>query len=690
MGWGPPLVAVGMLAGTGSVAQTTATSAPKPARIAVPVATRAGTLQAVDRAPRPLNLPALPATSVQPGRSDAGSRVTLAQATVPPPSQPEVVTPGIEMPAQPPAGPHVVVPGGGVPPSPQPDTAVPEPLANAPGAAPAASTELREVASARQELTVFVNNSKLFELGPGQKIVRAMIDNPKVADIQFLDDKDPSPHILGLTGYQFGRTALTIWFDGKPAVSYTVRVIIDEKDLEKRLHEILPGSDVTVRQVAQQIILEGQVPDTKTMTQVLDLVQSELRLTGQVSVGSLAGAVGLGANAGAPPGGQNMMVTSQGQSPLGVATVGNTQPGLIIVNRVRVPGPRQVVLKVKIAELNRTALRQIGVSWLDARNNAILGSTIGNAGGISATANPAQASAFGPAGFLPGTLATSGPSRWRVPQFEPVTSTFNANGLAATGTGSQLFGIFNAGEFNLFLNALRTNSLAKILAEPNLVALDGQPASFQAGGQFPYPVPQAATAGGGSVITIQFAQFGAILEFLPHIQENDVIRLDVAPTFSELNPAAGFAIPGAGTVPGINQRTAHTVVEMREGQTLAIAGLLQTTTSATVTRIPGLGDLPIVGTLFSNNQIQTVETELVVLVTPEMVAPMNQGEVPPSPGDLVLEPNDCEFYILGRIEGKTGHPFRSTVQEHDPANVMKHLRSEGSGPPSRSTTRPTS
>ncbi len=116
---------------------------------------------------------------------------------------------------------------------------------------------------------------------------------------------------------------------------------------------------------------------------------------------------------------------------------------------------------------------------------------------------------------------------------------------------------------------------------------------------------------------------------------------------------------------------------MREGQTLAIAGLLSTRTNATTSRIPGLGDLPFVGNLFSNTQIETLETELVVLVTPELVAPMNQAEVPPSPGDLVLEPNDCEFYFLGRIEGKTGHPFRSTVQELDPANVMKHLRSEG-------------
>ncbi len=155
-----------------------------------------------------------------------------------------------------------------------------------------------------------------------------------------------------------------------------------------------------------------------------------------------------------------------------------------------------------------------------------------------------------------------------------------------------------------------------------------------------------------------------------------MIRLDVEPIFSQLNFGQGTTING-GFVPSISQRSAHTVVELREGQTLAIAGLLQVQMNNSTVRIPGLGDLPIVGPLFSKNVASQTETELVVLVTPELVAPMESSEVPESPGDRVIQPNDWEFYFLGRIEGKSGTDFRATVRELDPLDVMKHFRSEG-------------
>jgi pilus assembly protein CpaC len=256
----------------------------------------------------------------------------------------------------------------------------------------------------------------------------------------------------------------------------------------------------------------------------------------------------------------------------------------------------------------------------------------------------------------------------------PITSSFGS-GASAVNAG-QLFGIFNAAQFSFFLNALRINQLAKILAEPTLMALDGQPARFLAGGLFPFPVPQSSSIPGGTaVVTVQFANFGAILSFLPQILADDVIRLDVEPVFSQLNFASGTKING-GDVPAIDQRSARTVVQLREGQTLAIAGLLQTTTNASTSRIPILGDLPVVGPLFSSNFIDTVETELVVLVTPELVAPMERSEVPPAPGDRVTQPNDYEFYFLGRIEGKLGREFRATMSQFDPLDVMKHFRSE--------------
>jgi pilus assembly protein CpaC len=645
--------------------------------IAVLVAMRSTTAQD-RRSPAtpipPPNFPTLPALPNQETQQPAPSPVPATRSGT---------TPGaaagsgyLTLPPTPPT-PRLVVPEGVPRRENRPAPPVLEPLDDSAG------PDLREVGNLRDEITLFVGRSKILQVGDDQVVARILVDNPRVADVQLLDADQANPRLLNLYGLSFGRATLTVWDDQDRPATYPIRVIIDEKDLERRIRDTLHGSDVTIRQVAQQVILEGQVPDTKTMSQVLDLVHSELRLTGQANVGSLSGAVGVGgggvaASGAGQPGGQNVAVNSgPGQSPLSVASTSNAQPGLIVVNRVRVPGPRQIVLKVKIAELNRTAMRQLGVSWLDTRNNAFLGSTIGGAASIGGIGNASQAASFSPAALVPRPLNTPVNSGIISPGFQAANSVFNSAASAAVNGNTQLFGIFNAGEFNLFINALRSNSLAKILAEPNLVALDGQPASFQAGGQFPYPVPQAATAGGGSVITIQFAQFGAILEFLPEIQENDVIRLDVAPTFSELNFGQGFAIPGAGSVPGINQRTARTVVEMREGQTLAIAGLLSTRTTAATTRVPGLGDLPIVGPWFSSNRIETVETELVVLVTPELVAPVEKDQVPPGPGELLLEPNDYEFYFLGRLEGKTGHPHRATVQYLDPLEVMKHFRSEG-------------
>jgi pilus assembly protein CpaC len=317
------------------------------------------------------------------------------------------------------------------------------------------------------------------------------------------------------------------------------------------------------------------------------------------------------------------------------------------------------LLHVKIAELNRSATRDIGVSWLYARGKSIFGSAAG-ADSLQSTTTTANISqALGKRGFA-----------------LPVQGSVAGTGTAMPGPNAQLFGVFDAGHFSLFIDALRSNQLAKVLAEPNLLALEGQPARFLVGGLFPFPVPQSsAIPGGTAVVTVQFQRFGTILTFLPQILPNDVIRLDVEPVYSQLNFAQGTTVNG-GMVPSIVERSARTVVELREGQTLAIAGLLQLTTNASTIRIPGLGDLPFVGPWFSNNTIATVETETIVLVTPELVAPLDKHEVTEAPGDRVFQPNDAEFYLLGRIEGKLGREFRATKGEQDPLNLMKHFQSE--------------
>jgi pilus assembly protein CpaC len=476
---------------------------------------------------------------------------------------------------------------------------------------------------AEGELSVVVGRSRIIQTR--EPLTRVAVTNPNVADVELINDQ-PNTRLLNLYGRTYGTTDLTLWDQKNRPTTFLIRVTIDTRDLESRLRQIFPGADVRIRQVGRQIILEGQVPDAKTMSEVLDLVNSEFTsgLVAGTSTAAAAGAPG-GAQAGGAAGGGQAAAGRASPTAGGSAGVAN-----FLINRVHVPGPRQVLLHVKIAELNRTAIRQIGVDFLYKKGSTTVGSSIGSIGNVT------------PGGATP-------------------------------GSSTQLFGVFNSGQFTILLNALRSNSLAKILAEPNLITLDGQPAQFIAGGSFPYPAVQGGQS--SNAISVAFAPFGVIVNFLPHILRDDVIRLDVSPTFSQLNTASGTSVNGT-SVPGITERSARTVVELREGQTLAIAGLLQSQTQATTSRIPGVGDLPLVGVLFSQNQISIIETELVVLVTPELIGPMDKPQVPLAPGDLVLQPNDFEFFFLGRIEGKTGKDFRATVRELDPLNVMKHFRSE--------------
>ncbi len=587
------------------------------------------------------------------GLAGPGARGAVAQEIPPPRIAANVPLTLLAPPtvaSQPPQIPSPPAPGG--------DPSLPVPLPE-PARGPSPEGPLIEaIGSQEGEIDLIVGTSRLFQAKRG--FGRVVVANPLVAEIQLLDGDKPVPKLLNLYGLAYGSTTLTLFDDEDRAQTFAVRVRIDTDDLEKRIGEFFPGATVKVRQVGTQIVLEGQLPDAKTMAEVLQLVSSELVANRNPAAPGAVISPGPGGNAG-PQGGNAQGAGGPGgeQQPGGSFGAGGgggggagfanplTGPQSNIINRLRVPGPRQVVLRVKIAELNRTAIRELGVNFLRTGSEGFIGSTIGNVAAIGAQAGSS---------------------------FPPLVS--NVSGTAVNTATGQLFGIFNAGQFALFINALRQNSLAKIIAEPSLVALDGQPARFLAGGQFPYPVPQgSSTPGGGQVITIQFADFGAILQFVPHIQANDVIRLDVEPVFSELNFGAGTSIAGT-TVPAINQRSARTVVELREGQTLALAGLLQNRTNAVTARVPLLGDIPIVGPWFSRNTIQTLETELVVFVTPELVAPIEACEVAPTSADRVQEPNDYEFFFLGRIEGKTGIPHRATTHVHDPFEVMKHLQSE--------------
>jgi pilus assembly protein CpaC len=471
------------------------------------------------------------------------------------------------------------------------------------------------------------------DLQTAQKAATIYIGDPTIADVTFVPPPDPkviTPRpALRVRGIKVGVTDLVLQTPDDRIFKFEVRVIPDPEEertrmqvINAQLHALYPDASLRVSPAGKNYIVEGEARSTEQVRHIIDTINSILGVP-------LA------------PGGGALGQVNFLQGGNTVATTSETH----VINLIRVPGTQQVLLKVRVAELNRTAMRQIGADFLvfDKSSPFVVGTSLGNSS-ISAS------------GIL------------------------NGNSFLVNGTGSTIpgltttFGIFNHADFEYFLSALRRNSLLKILAEPNLVAMNGQRANFLAGGQFFIPTAQTSIGSVAGGVTATPVDFGVRLEFLAHILDGDMIRLTVDPSVSQPDfTVATTLVAGGSPVPGLNKRSAHTTVEMRQGQTLAIAGLLSLTLDGSTSRIPGLGDLPILGPFFSNTSGSRTEKELIVLVTPYLVEPMNPDQVPPSPGDEVKEPNDLEFYLLNRIEGRTGEDFRSTVQYDDALHVLRCL-----------------
>jgi len=206
--------------------------------------------------------------------------------------------------------------------------------------------------------------------------------------------------------------------------------------------------------------------------------------------------------------------------------------------------------------------------------------------------------------------------------------------------------------WNMFFDILKQKNLGRLLAEPNLVATSGQEASFLAGGEYPIPVPQSGV-GGGTTITIDYKKFGVQLVFTPTVLDDNKIAIKVAPEVSQIDPTLSIAyIPGVSQpVPGLRVRRMSTHLEVKDGQTFAMAGLLQDIDSNVVNKFPILGDVPILGNLFRSSQWQKQESELVILVTTHLAKPIPPGNIK-LPTDKWVDPTDFEKYILGLDQGR--------------------------------------
>jgi pilus assembly protein CpaC len=195
----------------------------------------------------------------------------------------------------------------------------------------------------------------------------------------------------------------------------------------------------------------------------------------------------------------------------------------------------------------------------------------------------------------------------------------------------------------VFIQALRENGLLRVLAEPNLVTISGQEADFLAGGEFPVPVPSDVG------ISITYRKYGVRLNFTPTVLSENAIRLAVTPEVSEPDYSTAVTVLGT-TVPGVAVRRVDTVVELGSGQTFAIGGLLSERVRGISRKVPALGDIPVLGALFSSVDFQTDRSELVILVTPELVEPISTEQVTYVPGANYLAPNDFELYLMGKLE----------------------------------------
>ncbi len=472
-----------------------------------------------------------------------------------------------------------------------------------------------------QVLRLKVGHSRVFR--PPFDITRISVANPEVVDIVLITEPRKKPGkeqiLIYLMGLGTGVTNLSLWGRGR-FISANVKVEPDLTLLKEKLAQILPKERIAVESAGDSIVLMGEVSGPVAQQTAISLANAFIReqsLSSQAAGQPPPGQPGSqpGGQTSAPPGGQAAGAGS-GQSG-GQKAFKETK----VINLLHIGGVQQVLVEVRLAEINRNVAERIGVNFYGANTSGDFG--VSKIGDLSTIANFARA--------LTGISVAMSPAA-------PITA------LGGFKTGSAMW--------TFFFDVIKTQGLGRVLAEPNLVTTSGQEASFMAGGEFPIPVPQSGTGGGGTTITIEYKKFGVGLVFTPTVLDDGKIALKVKPEVSELDWTAGVAfIQGGYQVPGLKIRTTSTHIEVKDGQTFAISGLLSDNHRNVINKFPVLGDIPILGTLFRSSSFQKNETELVVLVTPHLVKPMTVTQAR-LPTDRYVEPNDFEFYLLGAQQGQ--------------------------------------
>ncbi len=416
--------------------------------------------------------------------------------------------------------------------------------------APAAAQS--EVLPAGERITVELNEGTLVRLDAPAAAV--FVANPEIADVAV-----KSPRLIYVFGKAPGETTLYAVDENEDIlVNAALSVTHNLSRLEATLRSLLPGSTINVLSVDGGIVLDGYV---STAVESADATMVATRFITQEEA---------------------------------------------VINRLRVTESNQVNLRVRIAEVSRQLLRQLGFNWSAALN----GSDI--AFGLVSKA-------------FPGSDALLGSTLQQTDKY---------------------FANISAGDFDLnaLIDALAEDNLVSLLAEPNLTALSGETASFLAGGEFPVPVSQESSSD-SAAITVEFKNFGVGLAFTPTVLSSNRISMRVRPEVSALSDQGAVQL-GNFVIPALSVRRAETTVELASGQSFAIAGLIQNNGTLNATKVPGLGDIPILGELFRSDSFNRQETELVIIVTPYVVQPV--------PGPLIAAPTDATMTPEGGMRMSSG------------------------------------
>ena len=436
---------------------------------------------------------------------------------------------------------------------------------------------------------------------------RVSVGNPDIADILIVRASQ-----LYVLGKDLGTTNVHLW-DSRDVLIGTVSVEVthDIESLKKKLHQLLPNQAIEVFSVQRSILLRGRVTNLVAMETALRMANAYLA---QIQSATNAS-----------------QFEQDNQSRREDQSVGE------VINMMQVSGGQQVMLEVKVAEIARTELKRLNAQF----NLLNLTSDRVSLGGVNGGATFPDA-IFGTDGLRTPVFGGSAPAG-------PVIDEFLPNPLSIENQGLFASFLSNSTLFNVAIDAAKENGLAKILAEPTLTTLTGQQADFLSGGEFPIPVPD-----GDNGITIEFREFGVNLSFLPVVLDERTINVKVDISVSELVTTDSIGISSSDTtgsflIPSLTTRSVSSTVELREGQTMGIAGLISENLSEIVTRFPGLGEIPVLGALFRSQEFINNETELVILVTPHIAKPIAPKDIR-LPTDKFVEPNDWEFYLMGRLE----------------------------------------